>query len=126
VDFKNLPFFHSQATFNPILHEMAPEQQLLMNAKTAGAKGLKDGDLAWVESVQAVTKETRKVKVKVKVTEGMRPDTVGMYHGYGHWVHPISKNSGPASSELFFTGEGYTANPSGTVVFRAKVKVTKA
>ena len=126
IDYKNLPFFHSQATYNPLLHEMAPEQRLLMNSLTAKAKGLKDGDLAEVESHNAITKETRKVTAKVKVTEGMQPDTVGFYHGYGHWVHPVARNSGPAGSELFFLSEGYLANPTATTSHRTKVKVSKA
>ncbi len=126
VDYKSLPFFHSQATFNPILHEQNPEQRLQMNVETVKAKGLKDGDWVWVESQNAVTGATQKVKVRVQALEGMRPDTVGMYHGFGHWVHPIAKGSGPASSELYFSGEGYTATPDSSTVCRVKVKVTKA
>jgi hypothetical protein len=73
-----------------------------------------------------VTKETLKVKVRVQALEGMRPDTVGFYHGFGHWVHPVAKGSGPASGELYFSGEGYTATPSNHSVCRVRVKVTKA
>jgi anaerobic selenocysteine-containing dehydrogenase len=126
IDYKSLPFFHSQATFNPLLHEQNPEQRLQMNSKTAAAKGLKDGDWVTVESHNAVTQETLKVKVRVQALEGMRPDTVGFYHGFGHWVHPVAKGSGPASGELYFSGEGYTATPSNHSVCRVRVKVTKA
>jgi anaerobic selenocysteine-containing dehydrogenase len=126
TDYKSLPFFHSQATFNPLLHEQNPEQRLQMNSRTAAAKGLRDGDWVTVEAHNAVTQETLKVKVRVQVLEGMQPDTVGFYHGFGHWVHPVAKGSGPASGELYFSGEGYTATPSNHSVCRVKVKVTKA
>lgn len=125
VDYKSLPFFHSQATYNPILHEQRPEQTLQMNVETAKAKGLADGDYVWLESHNAVTGQTNKVKVKVETMQGMRPDTVGLFHGYGHWVHPISKGSGPSASQLYFSGEGYVATPDSSSVCRTKVKVTQ-
>jgi anaerobic selenocysteine-containing dehydrogenase len=126
ADVKNLPLFHSQATYNPLLHEMAPEQVLMINTRTAADRGLKDGDMAAIEAHNAITGETRKEVAKVRAMEGMQPDTVLFYHGYGHWVHPVSKGSGPAGSFLFFNSEGYMANPTATSSCRSKVKVSKA
>ena len=126
IDHKVLALFHSQATYNPLLHELAPEQRLKMNTATGRSRGIGDGDWVWVESHNAVTGQTRKVKVRAKLIEGMAPDTVGLAHGYGHWVHPVTRGSGPAAGSLYFTGEGYVATPDAGCVFRARVRVQKA
>jgi anaerobic selenocysteine-containing dehydrogenase len=126
IDHKVLALFHSQATFNPLLHELEPEQRLKMNTATGRSRGIGDGDWVWVESHNAVTGQTKKVKVKAKLVEGLAPDTVGLSHGYGHWVHPVSRGSGPASGSLYFTGEGYVATPDAGCVYRARVRVQKA
>ena len=117
----------SRSSFIPLLAEMIPEQRLDINPKTAKVKGIKDRQMVWVESHNAVTGETRKISapVRARYTEGMRPDTVGMPHHFGHWTHPWSKKRGPSPNEIFFTGEGYVAN-SADQSFQVKVRVFEA
>ncbi|MFN7085605.1 MAG: molybdopterin-dependent oxidoreductase [Burkholderiales bacterium] len=125
ISYKLIEFKQSRSSFIPLLAELAPEQRLEINAKTAKAKGIKDGEMVWVESQNALTGETRKVKVRAMLTEGIRPDVVGMPHHYGLWTHPWSKGQGPTANSLFFTGEGYVTNTADQS-FQVKVRVMKA
>ena len=125
ISFKKIEFKQSRSTHVPLLNELEPQQGLEINSKTAAEMGLGDGDEAWVESHNAITGETKKIKTNVKVSELIRPDTVAMFHHYGHWVHPVSKNDGPTPNSLFFTGEGYVTNTADQS-FQVKVKVWKA
>ena len=118
--------FKQARTPIPLLTELAPHQILEMNPKAAEARGLADGDTAWIESHNAVTGETRRKEVQVRFRESIRPDTVGLSHHYGEYInHPTLKNNGPSANSLFFTGEGYVANTADQT-YLVKVKVEKA
>ena len=125
ISYKLVEFKQSRSTFVPLLAELAPEQRLEINPKAARAKGIKDGDMVTVESQNALTGETRKVTVRARLTEAIRPDTVGMPHHYGMWTHPWTKGQGPSANVLFFTGEGYVTNTADQS-FQVKVRVSKA
>lgn len=125
ISFKKIEFKQSRSTFIPLLNELAHEQYLEINPRTANTKGIKDGDEVWVESHNALTGETRKVKVKARYRQGIRPDTVAMSHHYGMWTHPWTKGQGPTPNVLFFTGEGYVSNTADQS-FHVKVRVYKA
>jgi len=124
ISYKKIEFKQSRATMIPLLNELEPEQRLLINPSTAKEKGISNGDEVWVESHNAVTNETRKLKAKVRYTEGIRPDTVAMSHHYGLWVHPWARKDGPTPNVLFFTGEGYVTNTADQS-FHVKVRVYK-
>jgi anaerobic selenocysteine-containing dehydrogenase len=114
-----------RTSFVPLLRELTGGQQVDMNTRTALAKGIRDGDAVWVESHNAVTGETRRVRTIARLTETIRPDTVSMRHGYGLWTHPGAKDQGPTPNELFFTGPGYVANTADQT-FQVKVRVYRA
>jgi anaerobic selenocysteine-containing dehydrogenase len=124
ISTKMVEFKQSRATFISLLNEVAPEQRIRLNSATARAKGISDGDEVEVESHNAVTGETSKVRAKAYVVEHLRPDTVDMPNHYGLWVHPLMKNGGPTPNELFFTGKGYVGSTADQT-FHVKVKVTK-
>jgi anaerobic selenocysteine-containing dehydrogenase len=125
ISFKKIEFKQSRASQIPLLAELAPEQRLSMNSRVARNRGIKDGDEVWVESHNALTGETRKVKVKVELTEAIRPDVVGMPHHYGEVArHPWTKGQGPTPNTLFFTGEGYVTNTADNT-FHVRVRVYK-
>ena len=63
--------------------------------------------------------------MRARLSEGIRPDTVGMPHHYGMWTHPSAKGQGPTANVLFFTGEGYVTNTADQS-FQVKVRVSKA
>ncbi len=123
ISFKLIEFKQARAAQIPLLAELAPEQRLEINPKTAKAKGIKNGDMVWVESHNAVTGEKRKVKTRARLSEGIRPDVIGMPHHYNRGAEPFTK--GPNSNILFFTGEGYVSN-SADQSFHVKVRVWKA
>ena len=67
---------------NPILNALGADTQenaIAINADTAKSMGLKDGDLVVVES------RVGKAKGKVKLTQGIRPDTIAISYHHGHW-----------------------------------------
>lgn len=68
---------------NPILNFAigadAQENAIAVNTDTAKAMGLKDGDTVIVES------RVGKAKGKVKLTQGIRPDTIAISYHHGHW-----------------------------------------
>ena len=107
------------------MNELEPENRLLMNFHTGEERGIQDGDEAWVESHNTVTDETRRVRARVQLIEGIRPDTVALSHHYGGWVHPWVKDGGPTPNTLFFTGKGYVTNTMDQS-FHVKVKVERA
>jgi len=121
---KKIEFKQTRSTFIPLLNELEPEQRLEINPEAAKARGIADSDEVWVESHNAVTGETRKVRAKAKYIEGIRPDTVSLSHHYGLWTNPRARGRGPTPNALFFTGEGYVANTADQS-FHVKVKVHK-
>jgi len=99
-----------------------------MNPATAEARGIKDGDEVWVESQNAVTGESRRIKTWAAITSSIRPDTVGMPHHFGMWTHPVNKKDGgqgPSPNEIYYTGEGYTVQTADQT-FHVKVRVYPA
>jgi anaerobic selenocysteine-containing dehydrogenase len=126
ISAKKIEHKQSRSSQIPLLAELAPTQYVAINPKTARERGIADGDWVWVESHNAVTGETRRLKVQARFYEGIRPDTVDMPHHYGEVArHPWAKDQGPSPNYLFFTGEGYvgmTADQS----FHVKVRIYKA
>ncbi|WP_434512666.1 thiosulfate reductase PhsA [Desulfitobacterium sp. AusDCA] len=61
----------------PVLNELMPENSLWMNKAVGTKLGLKDGDSIVVSSGKY------EQKGKLKLTEGIRTDTVFCYHGFG-------------------------------------------
>ncbi|MFQ5523817.1 MAG: molybdopterin-dependent oxidoreductase [Acidimicrobiia bacterium] len=124
ISYKLVEHKQSRTSMDPLLSELSGGQRLEMNPTAARRLGLKDGDPVIVEAHNALTGETRRVETVLRLTEGIRPDVVGMPHHFGMWTHPVNKNLGPTPNELFFTNEGYfgmTADAS----FHVKVRVLK-
>ena len=118
--------FKQSRTPIPLLLELAANQFMEINPKTAAARGIADGDEVMVESHNAVTGETRSLTVTARYRESIRPDVVALPHHYGeHTNHPWMKGTGPSPNTLFFTGDGYVANTADQT-FQVKVRVERA
>lgn len=118
--------FKQSRTPIPMMVESFSKQVLEINPKDAKAKGIKDGDDVVVESIHALTGETRSVTTTARYRENIRPGVICMPHHFGEYVkHPWVKGTGPSPNSLFFTGEGYVANTADQT-YLVKVKVTKA
>ena len=61
----------------PYLHALMSDNPLWMHPSTAKAHGLRQNDTCYIEN------EIGKEKVKVFLTEGIRPDTLFLYIGFG-------------------------------------------
>jgi len=83
---------------NPWLIELGAhdlnQQGIVMNRSAAAARGIEDGEEIWVESTVG------KVKGKVKLMEGIRPDTLLMAGQFGQWTTPVAKDTGRVSEVL--------------------------
>ncbi|MHB1407284.1 MAG: molybdopterin-dependent oxidoreductase [Desulfitobacteriaceae bacterium] len=90
----------------PVLNELMPQNSLWINAQSAAKLGIKDGDEIIVSSGQY------EHKGKAKVTEGIRPDTVFVYHGFGR-ISPEMKrayNKGINDNKLIKNEIGESGN----------------
>jgi len=69
-----------KTTNNPLLFELAPENQLWVNPLVATEWGIKSGDYVQLGSTTGVVSN----KIRARVTERIGPDSVYMAHGFGH------------------------------------------
>jgi anaerobic selenocysteine-containing dehydrogenase len=125
VSYKLVEHKQSRTSFVPLLAELTGGQRLDINPRTARARGIADGQPVVVESHNAVTGETRRVTVRARYTEAIRPDVVAMPHHFGLWTHPWAEGQGPSPNVLYFSGPGYVANTADQS-FHVKVRVLSA
>jgi thiosulfate reductase/polysulfide reductase chain A len=96
------------ATFdNAYLNEICSENELWINTDTAMDLGIMDGEYIRVEN------ELSKGRIKAKVTEQIRPDTVFMLHGFGHISPDLTLAYGKGLNDNDFIKAG--ADPIGGV-----------
>ena len=69
-----------KTTNNPLLFQLAPENQLWVNPLVASEHGLASGDYVRLASREGAVSN----KIRVRVTERIGPDSVFMAHGFGH------------------------------------------
>ncbi len=124
ISYKLVEHKQSRTSMDPLLTELSGHQRLEMNPATARRLGLREGDVVTVESHHALTGETRRVTTVLRLTEGIRPDVVGMPHHFGMWTHPANREAGPTPNELYFTDEGYVGMTA-DATFHVKVRVWK-
>ncbi|OFZ99790.1 MAG: molybdenum enzyme, large subunit,related to phenylacetyl-CoA: acceptor oxidoreductase [Betaproteobacteria bacterium RIFCSPLOWO2_02_FULL_62_17] len=86
---------------NPWLDEAAQldpySYTIAINAQAGRSKGLSDGQMIWVESETG-----RKVKGRVRLTQAIHPEGVGIAACAGHWGDgmPVAKGKGVFFNEL--------------------------
>jgi molybdopterin-containing oxidoreductase family molybdopterin binding subunit len=91
---------NSYTTENPWLDEAARldpfSYTVAINAATAKRKGLADGQAVWIE-----TESGRRVKGRLKLTQMVHPEGIGIGGCHGHWGEgmPVAKDKG-----VFFNG----------------------
>ena len=87
VNFK-IPFITFSLNHNVWIDELATGNpytyNVMLNRKTAEAKGLNDGDRIHIESHYATGEGT------VKVTELIHPECIGIPGTLGHWARKLS------------------------------------
>ena len=82
---------------NPMLMEICPENWVEINSRDAAKYGVRDGEMAIVESPKD------KITIRAKVVEGLVPGCVSIRHGhgFGHWaMGSVAKGKGAHSNNL--------------------------
>jgi thiosulfate reductase/polysulfide reductase chain A len=69
-----------KTTNNPLLFQLAPENQLWINPLVANEWSIENGEYIRLASPVGVISN----KIRVRVTERIGPDSVFMAHGFGH------------------------------------------
>jgi len=100
---------YSMTMENPWLNEISENDPytytIQLHPETAKRKGVKSGDLVWLENP-----EGHRTKGRVYLTEGIRPDHVGIAACAGHWARgqPIAKGKGVFFNELIEVDKEHT------------------
>ena len=74
----------------------------LINARTARQQGIADGDLVTVSS------RTGELRVKAKTIEGIRPDCLGLHHGFGSTIGKVACMGEGVSDNVLIPDSGMT------------------
>ena len=110
---------------NPWLDEAAQldpySYTIAINAETGGRKGLRDGQMIWVENEKG-----RKVKGRVKLTQAIHPEGLGIAACAGHWSKgmPIAKGKGVFFNELLELDRDHASPVNLNLDLCVRVKVT--
>lgn len=83
----------TESQSNEAVMELVAENVLWINPKAAQDKGISDGDEVYVES------RVGKIKIKAALKEGLRPDCVATYHGFGHWSRGLGMAQGVGGND---------------------------
>ncbi|MBI4332633.1 MAG: molybdopterin-dependent oxidoreductase [Chloroflexi bacterium] len=106
---------------NEVARQVPGQQEILMNSRTAGARGIKEGDEIWVES------PVGRVKGVVTLSEGIRPDTILMAGQFGQSTTPVARDTGRASiNALTPVSYEWTDQVTGTMQSTVKARVYRA
>ena len=82
-------------TSNRILSDMMPENEVWVNTQTAERHELVNGQYVRLKNQDGVVSN----KVRVKVTERIRPECVYMVHGFGHTARGLHHAFGKGASD---------------------------
>ncbi len=108
---------------NELALEQLPDQvHIVMNTRSAEAKGIRDGDKICVES------EVSKVVGKVTLRQGIRPDTLLIAGQFGQWAMPVARDTGRVTLSSLIPIDPKWTDPVVGVQqgFVTKVKVYRA
>jgi thiosulfate reductase/polysulfide reductase chain A len=85
----------SRTTNNPLLFQVMPENTVWVNPLAATAWGLASGGYVRLENQDGVVSN----RVRVRVTERIRPDCVYLAHGFGHRTPRMRLTDGVGASD---------------------------
>jgi thiosulfate reductase/polysulfide reductase chain A len=85
----------SRTQSNPILADMMPENEVWVNTQTAERHELVNGQYVRLKNQDGVISN----KIRVKVTERIRPECVYMVHGFGHTSRGLHHAFGKGASD---------------------------
>ena len=80
---------------NDMLHALMPENEVWLATRTAREYGVGHGERVILENADGA----RSQAVRVKVTEGIRPDCAYLVHGFGHRSRLLTRAFGQGASD---------------------------
>jgi anaerobic selenocysteine-containing dehydrogenase len=124
VHFKFPYVYGSYGNENPWINEICESTNaydILLNETVARAKGIRDGDQVWLES------PVTKVSARVKLTQCIHPQAVGIGGHFGHWSPgmPIARGKGINFNSLLPTDIEHIDKISTALDHCVQVKVYK-
>lgn len=112
---------HARTQDNVWLHDFLPENVLWIHPLAATPLGIKNGD--WVE---VKNRNGDGGRIKAKVTERIRPDTVFTVHGYGHWDKRMTKAAGQGLADSVLASRTVEPRIGSIAMGNSLVTVSKA
>jgi thiosulfate reductase/polysulfide reductase chain A len=101
---------------NPILHEVAPSNDLWMHPSSAASLGLEDGAMVEARNARGDTTGA----LPLRVTERIPEDAVYMVHGFGHRARELSRAFGRGGDDTAVITD-YAVDPiSGSTAMRTQ------
>jgi thiosulfate reductase / polysulfide reductase chain A len=85
-----------RTTNNPNLTGLMPENSVWINPKVSKAWGLVTGQYIWLKNQDGIISDS---KIKVRVTERIRWDSIYMVHGFGHSQKQLKRGFGRGASD---------------------------
>jgi thiosulfate reductase / polysulfide reductase chain A len=85
----------SRTQTNPILRDAMDENEVWVNASVGARLGLRSGEYVRLRNQDGVLSH----RVKLRVTEAIRPDCVYMVHGFGHTATGLRSTYGRGASD---------------------------
>lgn len=105
---------------NEAMNNIPIHMGVLINTKTAKAKGIKNGDRIRVQSPFG------EVIGKASVIEEIHPQVIGMSNGISRWAnHPVEKKTNTHFNRLLPADVKWTDGMTGHLETSTKVKITK-
>ncbi len=109
---------------NPWIDEVARldpfSYRIAINAETARAKGLEDEEAVWLE-----TPAGRRVEGRIRLTESIHPEAVGIAACAGHWTkhQPIAQGKGIFFNDLLEVDFDHSSPVNLNLDLCAKIKI---
>ena len=102
------------------LNDLMSSAPVWIHPNTAKKYGLKDGDKITLQS------KTAKEKASVMLTEGIREDTLFVYHGFGHESAGLKRTNGVGTNQSKLLDSTVIGPVASTMVRNVGVKIIKA
>jgi molybdopterin-containing oxidoreductase family molybdopterin binding subunit len=111
------PWLDEAAQLDPFSYAVA------INADTARRKGIPDGADVWIENDHG-----RRIKGRIRVTQGVHPEGLGVAACLGHWGNgmPVAKGKGAFYNDLLELDWEHSSPVNLNLDLCAKVRVTLA
>jgi molybdopterin-containing oxidoreductase family molybdopterin binding subunit len=123
-----VPWHSFSATYqNPWLDEISQGEPysyfIQIHAKTAGALGIRDGDVIELESTDGA-----RVKGRARLTQGIHPEVLAVANNGGHWARgmPFARGKGVFFNQLLPMDLAHTDLVSLSMDCDARVRVRRA